>query len=123
MQEKFQEWVLLSLFGHKQLAGLLSEAEIGGGSLLRLDIPEVEGNPAFTKFVNVSSVYSIDPISEDTARRYAARLKAKPIEGWDLSSMVQTRIDEMVSQGRLLKPAVSEAEQDLDDIFDDDNGI
>lgn len=120
MQEKFQEWVLLSLFGHKQIAGLLSEAEIGNGSLLRLDVPESEGNPGFTKFVNISSVYSIDPISEDTARRYAARLKVKPIEGWDLSSMVQTRIDEMVSQGRLLKPAQAEVEND-NDFFDDDD--
>lgn len=32
-QTKFKEWAVLELFGHRKLAGLVSEAEIAGGGV------------------------------------------------------------------------------------------
>ena len=36
---KFEEWAILELMGHRRLAGKITDAVIGGGAFLRIDIP------------------------------------------------------------------------------------
>lgn len=49
-QERFEEWAILELFGHQRFAGRVSEALIGGAPFVRLDVPEANGVPGFTRF-------------------------------------------------------------------------
>lgn len=43
MSEKFEAWGIVELMGHQRVAGRLSEQPLGGGNLLRVDIPDGEG--------------------------------------------------------------------------------
>lgn len=38
-EEAFEGWVVLELMGHRKLGGYLKEQEIGGVSMLRIDVP------------------------------------------------------------------------------------
>jgi len=39
MSEKFEGWCVLELMGHRRLAGYVSEQEIAGADMLRIDVP------------------------------------------------------------------------------------
>jgi hypothetical protein len=41
MAEPFEGWAILELMGHRRLAGRVSEIEIAGAKMLRLDVPGV----------------------------------------------------------------------------------
>lgn len=87
--EKFEQWCVIGLFGHQKLAGLVSEKNLGGASFLQVDIPETTHSPAFTRIINPSAVYDINPVTEDVARMYAENLQVKPIESWDIRKFME----------------------------------
>ena len=87
--EKFDTWALLELMGRQRIAGKVTEHVIAGTGFLRCDVPETKSNPAFTRFIAPSSIYAINPITEDVAVTYAENLNAKPIDSWDLSAFMQ----------------------------------
>jgi hypothetical protein len=37
---KFHSWAIVELFGHNQLAGLVTEQTIAGQSFIRIDVPK-----------------------------------------------------------------------------------
>lgn len=94
MTEKFETWAIVELFGHNKIAGKVSEQTIGGSSLIRIDVPDTEASPSFTRLLNVSAIYAINPVTEEVATGYASRLQSKPIEAWDAREVLK-RIDEM----------------------------
>jgi hypothetical protein len=78
-ENNFDQWCLVELFGHQQIAGRVSEAQIGGETFVRVDVPEVEGRPAFTKFYGKGAIYSITPVEEDFVMRYEQYHQTRPI--------------------------------------------
>jgi hypothetical protein len=79
--ERFADWAIVELMGHRRLAGYLSEIEIAGKGFLRLDVPgEVEA----TQLYNPAAVYAITPTSEETARQVAALSRPAPVSRWEL---------------------------------------
>src|SRR4029077_10618064 len=48
--EAYAGWAIVELFGHVRLAGQVSQVEQYGSTMLRLDVPEVDGHPGFTSF-------------------------------------------------------------------------
>jgi hypothetical protein len=38
----FDQWCIVELFGHTKIAGKVSEAQIGGQSFIRVDVPQIE---------------------------------------------------------------------------------
>ena len=74
----FESWAYVELFGHSRLVGKVSEATIGGCSFLRLDVPEVKGNPAFTKYYGNGAVYAMTPLSEEAAQEYMNEISPNP---------------------------------------------
>lgn len=91
----FDQWAILEILGHRRLAGRLTEASIAGGSFLRIDIPETDGQPPMTQYYAPSSVYAITPTTEDIARRAAARFRPAPVNRWELAAApaAQTIVD------------------------------
>ena len=83
-QARFEEWALVEVMGHQSFVGYVTETQIGGAAMVRVDVPEVPatetrpGEPAFTKYFGGGSIYSITPISEEFARAAAARRRDKP---------------------------------------------
>jgi hypothetical protein len=87
--EKFEQWCIIGLFGHQKLAGRVSELNLAGGNFLQVDIPETTHNPAFTRIINPSAVYDINPVTEEVAKTYAQNLQVKPIESWDIHKFME----------------------------------
>lgn len=107
---KFNSWCILELMGHVRLAGFVTEAEMFGGVLGRIDVPKTEtcplccGTPlipiiegacpckeckdgkvekTYTQFFGNSSVYRLTPVSEEVARHVANTVQAAPVSAWD----------------------------------------
>jgi DNA polymerase-3 subunit epsilon len=78
-ESSLDTWGIVELFGHVKMAGMLSEQVVAGTTMLRLDVPEVEDKPAFTRFYGSGAVYSITPTEESIARQAAAVLRARPV--------------------------------------------
>ncbi len=81
-QEKFDCWAVVEVMGHSRYAGRVTEQAIGGCNFVRVDVPEVDGRPAFTKLLGQASIFGITPVTEDIARRLAAQLA--PVSVYDL---------------------------------------
>ena len=87
-EEKFETWALIELFGHTRIAGKVSEQNIAGTNMLRIDIPETTHNPKHTKFYGSSAIYGIHPIDEETARSMAENFNIQPVESWDIKEFL-----------------------------------
>lgn len=72
-------WAIVELFGHKKLAGKLTEQTFGTAAMFRLDVPETDQGGVFTKpytkLIGVSSIYCITPCTEEVARAAAQRIE------------------------------------------------
>lgn len=75
----FDAWAIIELFGHQRIAGRVSEQTIGGGNMIRVDVPAVGKAPAFTRFYGAAAIYSITPTSEEVAKVVAQSIRAAPI--------------------------------------------
>src|SRR6185437_6905021 len=89
--EKFDQWALVEIMGHRKLAGRVTEQTIGGAALLRVDVPETSRQPAFTSFVGGSAIFSLTPVTEAIARAQAERFQAAPVSVYDLPRQLLTR--------------------------------
>lgn len=87
MAEAFDSWAIVEVMGHNRFAGRVSEQAIGGASFVRIDVPEVERSgqkfPGFTKLFGGGAIYSITPVTEETARGVAATIHQQPMNAWD----------------------------------------
>jgi len=63
-------WAVAEFMGHKRLAGWVTEAEMFGAKLLRIDIYCGDGVVAHvTQFYHPQSLYCLTPTSEQSARK------------------------------------------------------
>lgn len=86
---EFREWALVELFGHQRITGLVSEATLAGGAFLRVDVPQVDEQPAFTRFFGPSAIYSISPITEELARQMCRAHRNVPVERYQLPQIAE----------------------------------
>lgn len=87
MENKFELFAIVELFGHQKLAGKVAEQSIGAATFIRIDVPETKTQPAYTRLVNPSAIYAINPTTEEVANLKAQQLESKPIEAWDIRDM------------------------------------
>ncbi|HUX16960.1 MAG TPA: hypothetical protein VMW52_10845 [Phycisphaerae bacterium] len=76
---EFSEWAVVELMGHQRIAGRVTYQ----AGVLRVDVPQVAGQPAFTRLFGSSAVYSIIPTTEAIATAVAESLRAVPISRMD----------------------------------------
>ncbi len=80
--EKFDQWCVVEIMGHRRFAGRVTEQTVGGVSFVRVDVPEVKTEsgrtlPAFTKMFGAASIYCLSPCTEETARAFASQIRAE----------------------------------------------
>ncbi len=80
----FREWCIIELMGHSTIAGIVSEQAIGGESFIRVDVPEVEKMPGYTKMFGKGAIYSITPTDEATCRIYIVNAYQPPVSRYML---------------------------------------
>ena len=117
-QEKFDIWCLVELFGHSRIAGRVQEKTIGGAAFLQVDVPETDNNPAFTRLLNPSAVYALNPITEDVARHYASNLNVQPINAWDVKDFLKKSEQKKLAVGPSIEDEIYKA---MNDDPDEDN--
>jgi hypothetical protein len=88
-QEKLDLWAVVELFGHQKIAGRITEQNIAGTNMLRVDVPETSTQPAFTRFFGSAAIYAINPADEESVKYYADKLQTKPIDSWDVREMLK----------------------------------
>ncbi len=81
--QAFEEWAVLELLGHVRLAGKVSEANLFGTALGRIDIPKRDGG-FVTQYFGGGSVYRITPVTEEIARAVAEHHEPEPVHRWEL---------------------------------------
>lgn len=116
MDQSKELWAIVELFGHQRIAGKVSE-QVLGGNFLRVDVPQTKDEPAWTRFLNPSAVYAINPCSEEVATAVANQLKVKPINIWDAAEIVKRIESQRLEQKSL---SGKDDDSDLDDDGDDD---
>jgi len=90
MDEKVLEfWAIVELFGHTTIAGYLQSE----GELIRIDVPDIDDQSAFTKYYGLKAVYGITPTTEEIAIKAAKSLKARPIQLYLITEPRQAQID------------------------------
>lgn len=110
-EDPFASWAILELMGHRRLAGYVTEVVIGGGALLRIDVPAADGEVRATQFYGGSAVYCLTPCTEATARAVAASSDPAPVKAWELPAL-----------RRYPDEVVIEDEEDDGDPLEDDDG-
>lgn len=108
MDAKFESWAILEIMGHQKYAGRVSEQAIGGASFVRVDVPEIDGRPAFSNLFGGGSIFCITPVSEVVALGTARELKQAPLHVWDLPAAMRDAM-------RSLPAPVSADSDDYDD--------
>lgn len=49
MNQENEFYAIVELFGHQRIAGKISEQTIAGQNFIRVDVPDTERNPGFSK--------------------------------------------------------------------------
>jgi hypothetical protein len=99
-------WALVSLFGHQQIAGKVSSYSLGGAAFVRVQVPETETVPGFSKLFNPSAIYDISPMDSESCMALVKRLDKAPIEKWSMRSTVER----MIEQEKKMLPQAAEHE-------------
>jgi hypothetical protein len=86
--ERFEAWGVVSLFGHKTVAGRISEQTIGGETFLRVDVPLSEPDKFHTTLYGKGAIYSMQLTDEPIAREYAKRVDARPVHAYDMNALL-----------------------------------
>jgi hypothetical protein len=82
-------WAVISLMGHKTLAGRLTEEEKFGVKLGRVDVPTGDGFR--TEYFGGGSIYGIQIVSEQVARDVCKRTVPAPVSPWDYPKAIQSQ--------------------------------
>lgn len=83
--EAFEGWAVLELMGHRRLGGYIREANFGGATCIRIDIPGEPGGPAHaTQFYAPGAMYCLTPCSEEAARAVAKHNRPEPVTTWEM---------------------------------------
>lgn len=81
-QQQFAAWAVVELMGRQQIAGYVTEQQIAGTPMLRVDVPETASSQPFTKFLGASAIYGITPVTEEIATSQAQYLDVRPFQTW-----------------------------------------
>jgi len=87
METKLELFAIVELFGHQRVAGKVTEQTVGSSTFVRIDVPEINSQPSFSRIVNPSAIYAINPVTEEVMIHMAQDIQQKPIEAWDIRKM------------------------------------
>lgn len=96
--DKFEEWAVVEIMGHKKFSGRVTEQSIGGVSFVRVDVPEValpeRTLPAFSKLFGAGSIYCISPCTEETARAFAEQIRSESFQLYEAPRLSAPQVND-----------------------------
>ena len=85
-EQPTERYAIVSLMGHRQVAGRVSEELFAGAPMCRVDIPLADGSFS-TRLFGGSALYEVTYVTENVARAVASRDPAHPISEWSARSL------------------------------------
>lgn len=82
-------FAVVELFGHTKMAGRVTERTVGSAAFIQVDVPETDQQPSYSRLLNPSAIYAINPVTEEIAKHMAGQIQSKPIETWDARQMLE----------------------------------
>jgi len=77
-------WAIVEIFGHQTYVGQVKSHLIGSCNFIRVDIPKVDEEPAYTKIFGERAIYSITPVEQATALRLLRHYRPEPVNTYAL---------------------------------------
>lgn len=99
--EDFAQWAIIECMGHVAYAGYAESTTVFGRPMVKLTVPEITGDkavPSYTKFIAPNSLYAVTPVSEDFAKRMAAKYRKAPVEGYEHNRVIAEMAIEYVKK-------------------------
>lgn len=121
-------WAIVEVMGHTVYAGLVTEQTVASQSFIRVDVPAMGDQSAFTKLLGSGSIFSITPCEEVIARGMIEhRRTSPPIQALclPLHMREQLRLGQQVMDAQKGASGVPQAplirdEHDIEDSDDDE---
>ena len=82
-----ETWAVVEVMGHSRYAGRVSQHTALGGAMIRVEVPAVDGIPAFEKLLSPQSIFAITPCTEALATECAKRFRSRPFTLLDLPEL------------------------------------
>lgn len=114
---KIDCWALVELMGHMRIAGRVTEQPVGGVSLIRVDVPDTDGNTAYTRMYGAAAIYCISPMNKELVVKLAQQIRAVPVTEYDLPRQLTATTEHCPQCGRI------EDECSCPEVDDDDGCI
>lgn len=96
---KFEHWAVIEIMGHSRAAGRVTEENVAGTSLLRVDIP-TDAHNFRTVYYGGGSIFAMHVTDEETARRMASRSGATPPFAYEIQAPAERPVLERFSSDR-----------------------
>lgn len=80
----FEGWAIVELMGHRRIGGRVSEQEMAGTKMLRVEIPGDDATTYATQFYGGAAIYCLTPTTEEMARAAARASRPEPVTRWEL---------------------------------------
>lgn len=84
-------WAMIELMGYRSVVGMVTRSS---DTLVRVDVPAVDGRPAFTQEYGKASIYCISWMGEAEAMALLNRYKAEPVFAYMLPTALSAGNDE-----------------------------
>ena len=103
-QEKFESWCLVEIMGHLKVAGKATTMNFGSTVMLKVDIPETKSQPEFSRMFGMSSIFSITPCDEKTARIHAESYRTSPTINYSFDRVVEKEVSIRIESSNQNQP-------------------
>lgn len=85
--------MVVELFGHNKIAGMVSDYTFGGATFVRVDVPETNVSKAFTRIFHPNAVYCLNPVTEELMIEMASRFTQLPVTPFDIRAAAAKMIE------------------------------
>jgi len=88
IQSDFHEWCICEFMGHLRIVGFVTETNLFGTRLVRVDIPTTDQSVAHTEYFGGNSIYRLSPVGEVEARELLTMIESiRPVTPWELARL------------------------------------
>jgi hypothetical protein len=117
---------VIELFGHTRIAGRVSDFTLGSAVFVRVEVPETKGLKGYTRLINPSAIYALNPCDEESMMAAAKQCSTSPVEllvAYDMREKVRAEFAEELTKlrARLALTDSKPGAGPLDDLADDDD--
>lgn len=90
-KKELKSYAVVEMMGHRKIVGLVTESDISGGQLLRVDVLGSDGTPERTEYIGIGSIYCLTIVTEEVAVAAAKSHSPRPTWAFGLSNIPAER--------------------------------